>query len=340
MNRLAYWGKSLLLTLLAFVALSCGKSSAEEPESQPETPAADVSVLDKINARKGTLLLVCGSNMVYLIDADAAAANGYKSSVLWQWNAATAASTMHLDASRLDHLDDCKPVDGGRKLLITSSYSWAVLLDIETKKILWYSKESKNAHSAELLPGNRIAVCCSTGSETDPGDKVQVFDASSYGKLLCDTPFASAHGAVWNASAERLYIGGKSLLNSYKLEGNQLVLDKSVKTSSYVTGVHDVTLVNKNTLLLAGKQAALYDIPSGEFTPLGAFAASTALKSVNHHPSGSEVWYTDATEPEGDYSWSSHQVRHRSDAASGKEDRTIRIPDINMYKVRVYRWGL
>ncbi len=340
MDKKTILGKSLLLTLLAFTVFSCGKSSAEGPESQTNTPETNVSVLDKINARTGTLLLVCGSNMVYLIDADAAAANGYKSSVLWQWNATTAASTLHLDASRLNHLDDCKPVDRGRKLLITSSYNWAVLLDIETKKILWYSKESKNAHSAELLPGNRIAVCCSTGSETDPGDKVQLFDASSYGKLLCDTPFASAHGVVWDSATERLYVGGKSQLDSYKLEGDKLVLDKSVKTSSYVTGVHDVTQVNGNTLLLAGKKAALYDIPSGKFTPLGAFAASTALKSVNHHPSGSEVWYTDATEPEGDYSWSSYLVRHRSDAASGKEDRTIRITDINIYKVRVYRWGL
>ena len=30
--------------------------------------------MDKINSRKGTLLLVCGSNMVYLIDARPAVA--------------------------------------------------------------------------------------------------------------------------------------------------------------------------------------------------------------------------------------------------------------------------
>ena len=147
MDKKSILGKSLLLTLLAFTVFSCGKSSAEGSESQTNTPETNVSVLDKINARTGTLLLVCGSNMVYLIDADAAAANGYKSSVLWQWNATTAASTLHLDASRLNHLDDCKPVDRGRKLLITSSYNWAVLLDIETKKILWYSKESKKCLS-------------------------------------------------------------------------------------------------------------------------------------------------------------------------------------------------
>jgi len=333
----------LMIPMLAFSLIACGKTNPDDSKKDQEEPGTEESVMDKINSRKGTLLLVCGSNMVYLIDARPAVAQGYKSAILWQWNAVSAASTLHLDASRMNHLDDCKPVDDGKKLLITSSYNWAVLLDIETKKVLWYSKDSKNAHSADCLPGNRIAVACSAGTETEQGDKVQVFDAAS-GKLLYDTPFQSTHGVVWNASTQRLYVGGKSLLNIYKLQDwdtstPSLVLDKSIKTSDYVTGVHDVTLVNDKTLLVAGKKAALYDISSGRFSALGSFANSTALKSVNRHPSTNEVWYTDATEPEGDYTWSSYLVRHRSDASVGSEDMSIRITDINIYKVRVYRWA-
>ena len=331
------------MTLMLSTCIACRKDPSGQASTQEEVSPKESGVMEKIAARKSTLLLVCGSNMVYLIDAAVASEKGYKAAILWQWNATAASGTLHLDASRLDHLDDCKPVDDGKKLLVTSSYNWAVLLDIETKEILWFSKDSRNAHSAELLPDNRIAVACSTGDEGTTGNCIQLFSASKSGAVLCHTPFESAHGVVWHPASGRLYAGGKTSLNCYKLEeaadgSISLAQEKSVKTSSYVTGVHDLTLVDSGTLLLAGKKAALYSVSTGKFTSLDAFAASTALKSVNYNPATKEAWYTDATEPEGDYSWSSHKIRHTSDVFSGAQDRTISIPDINMYKVRVYRW--
>ena len=115
-------------------------------------------------------------------------------------------------------------------------------------------------------------------------------------------------------------------------------LEESVKTSSYVTGIHEVSKVDENTLLVAGNKAALFDAKTKKFTALPYFSGSTSLKSVNCLASSKECWYTDATTPEGDFDWSTHTIRHTDSALNGTEQPSIKVDDINMYKVRVYHW--
>lgn len=65
-----------------------------------------------------TELVFCGDNMVYMIDAGLANETTYKDAVTWSWDATEAAAVLGLDKSRCNHLDDCKPVDNGKKLLV------------------------------------------------------------------------------------------------------------------------------------------------------------------------------------------------------------------------------
>lgn len=295
------------------------------------------------NAKSPAELVVCGDNMIYIINADIAAAAGFENAVTWSWNAETAASVV---GGSMTHLDECKIVDNGTKVLATSSYSWAVLLDIATKEVLWWSKSSKNAHSAELLPDGRIAVACA-GSDNGNGDIVQIFDISKPNEVLSTVPLASAHGVVWNAGNERLYAVGGSTLNSYKLtdwstSAPTLTLDKTVSTSENVSSLHDLSLVNASTLLLAGKKAALYNISTGAFTNLPHFGESTALKSVNYNSLNGVAWYTDATKEEYQrpgLSWATNTIFYTSNVAGKTVDMEIPVPEnLNMYKVRVKTW--
>lgn len=294
-------------------------------------------------------LVACGDNMIYIIDADKAYREGFSQGITWQWDANAVASIV--GPSEMIRLDDCKVVDNGTKILATSSYSWAVLLDIETKELLWWSYSSKNAHSADLLPGGRIAVACA-GSDYGNGDRVQIFEINKPNQVLSYVDLDSAHGVVWNENTQRLYAVGGSVLNIYTLTDwdsstPKLTLERSIDTSKYVTGLHDLTMVNATTLLLAGRKAALYESTNGTFTALPHFSESKGLKSVNYNPISGDCWYTDATSEENqvDYDWATRSIFYTSNIIGSNVDRQITIPqnflggkEFHMYKVRVKKW--
>ena len=245
-----------------------------------------------------------------------------------------------LDKSRCNHLDDCKPVDNGKKLLCTSSYNWCVLLDIATKEVLFHTTATPNAHSAELLPGNRIVVACS-GGESSGNNSIQLYDISQPNRILYQSALGSAHGVVWNETTQRLYaIGGQSLqiykLKDWKTAAPSLELEKTVQTPQ--GGLHDMSYVNSNTLCIGGRRAYLYDIGANRFTEMMLFSASTAIKSINYNDETGELWYTDSTNPEGSQSWSTQTIRYSTDKNASTETRTIKVPDLDVYKVRVMNW--
>ena len=287
-----------------------------------------------------TELIFCGDNMVYMIDAGLANETTYKDAVTWSGDATEAAAVLGLDKSRCNHLDDCKPVDNGKKLLCTSSYNWCVLLDIATKEVLFHTTATPNAHSAELLPGNRIVVACS-GGESSGNNSIQLYDISQPNRILYQSALGSAHGVVWNETTQRLYaIGGQSLqiykLKDWETATPSLELEKTERTPQ--GGLHDMSYVNSNTLCIGGRGAYLYDIGANRFTEMMLFSASTAIKSINYNDETGELWYTDSTNPEGSQSWSTQTIRYSTDKNASTETRTIKVPDLDVYKVRVMNW--
>ncbi len=293
---------------------------------------------EMVSDGKSPEVLICGDNMIYHINTKLAQTYGYKNAILWEWDAKTIASAVGKNPSDMIRLDDCKLVDNNTKVLLTASKGYAALIDKETKELFWYSTSSRNAHSAELLPNNRVAVACS-----DAGDCIQIFDIKASDVIKFSTPLASAHGVVWNEHNQRLYaIGGTSLnvytLTNWETNNPSLTLEKSINTSSYVTGLHDMMLVDENTLIVAGHKAALYNITQNSFTQLSHFNSSTALKSVNYNPYTGECWYTDATGSNRPLSWSCNDIAYTSNTQSTERPELIRIGDLNMYKVRVYNW--
>jgi hypothetical protein len=286
--------------------------------------------------KEATQLLVCGDSMIYHINADVAVQKGFNSSIIWQWDAKSVMNVIGKDGLRLD---DCKPVDNNSKILVTSSRGFALVLEKETKEMLWYSSVSTNAHSAELLPGNRIAVACS-----DKGDCIQIFDLAKSNTVLFSAPLTTAHGVLWNEKHQRLYAIGGNYLYIYKLtdwetSSPKLTLENTISTYKIVNGTHDLTYVNEDTFLVAGQYAAFYDIPKGAFTQLPRFMNSTSLKSVNYNITTGECWYVDATNPEGEFAWSSKTIHYTDDIQSTSPDKkTITNVPINMYKARVLNW--
>lgn len=289
-----------------------------------------------------TLLLGGGTKVVKVYTGAMTDGCDYTPHIISQWDATSMASTMNLTADDMDHIDECKPADDGR-ILVTSSYGWAVMLDSSLTPV-FYATGTSNAHSAELIDGRWVAVACSTG-----GDEIRLYDGNRSGLLKQRTPLESAHGVVWMESTQRLYAIGGQTLNVYSLNyrtnpdgtvnanAPELVLEKSITTPQ--NGLHDLSRVDERTLCVSGKKSRLFDIHDETFTEMPLFNASTALKSVNYSNTLNQVWYTDSTVPEGDYSWSTHTVHFSDNPFGGEDTFTFRVPDLNLYKVRVIDWG-
>ena len=286
--------------------------------------------------KQSTQLLVCGDNYIYHIDAEIAATKGFSNAVIWNWDAKSVMNVIGKDGLRLD---ECKPADNNTKILATSSKGFALVLEKETKELLWWSNCSTNAHSIELLPGNRIAVACSEG-----GDCIQIFNADTPNKVIYETPLPYGHGVLWNEKYQKLFAVGNNTLNIYRLanwetDKPELVLEKSLNMYNKAWGLHDLSYVNSEVILIAGKKAGMYDFTTDTFTPFARFDASTQLKAVNYNIATGESWYVDATEPEGDFTWSSKTIHYTDNLQSTEPDKmTIRNVPFNMYKVRVMHW--
>ncbi len=118
-------------------------------------------------------LIVCGFAGVCIVDST-------EGREAWRWRPEEDAGLpAYLRDPAAWATSDCKPVRGGRQILITSSLSGIALVGRETKRTSFYAT-GENAHSADLLPGNRIAVATSgehqearVSGECEPADDLR-----------------------------------------------------------------------------------------------------------------------------------------------------------------------
>lgn len=317
------------------VNTSTGKSITTSTDAPVTFEAGGKYQANESTIKEPTSIIVGGSNLVRIIEP-ALIGSSYKDGLVWEWDATAIASTLGVNASRCDHIDDCKPVNEGKNLLITSSYNWCVLLDIDSKQPLFWATGTTNAHSAELLPNNRLVVACSGG-----GDQLRLYDRTKSNSVLFTTPFEGAHGVVWMEKAQRLYALSYNKINVYSLANwdtasPSLKLEKSFANKN--GGGHDLTYVDDHTLCVSGGQSYLYDINTDTWKELTRLSGSTALKSVNYNIDRNVLWFTDATVPEGSQSWSTHTIHCATDPFGSTDAMTIKIPDMDIYKVRVLNW--
>lgn len=152
----------------------------------------------------GRELMVCGWDEVYILSIGGPAAAAEK---VWSWKAAGQPELPARLVKNYRTTDDCKPVSGDRVLITASSNGVALVERATGKTVFWAS--CANAHSAEMLPGERIVVACSVQPE---GNRLAVFDARVPERELYSTELYSGHGAVWDGGRKLLWaLGGKEL---------------------------------------------------------------------------------------------------------------------------------
>ena len=267
-------------------------------------------------------IIACGDDQVIVIDSETS--DSINVNIVWSWKITDATDLPDIYQKYMGTFDDCKPVDGNKKLLITSSAGGVVLLDRPTKRCLFYA-HVPNAHSAAYLPDDRIAVALSTNAE---GNRIELYNVNKPEVAIYKDSLYSAHGVLWIPDINRMFALGYDELRAYSLknwdtEFPELQLEKSWTLPG--RSGHDLISVSYNRLILTTVDGVWnFDIQKETFSPFSPLESVSNVKSVNYDESTKRLVYT-----RGEISWWTHHIYCEN------PDMILTIPDINIYKVRV-----
>lgn len=270
-------------------------------------------------------LIVCGWDEVFILDFNRQE-NGQPQKV-WSWRAAECADLPDAFKPVFGTTDECKPSDSGSRVLITSSRGAAAYVDRQQNRVLFYGRAA-NAHSADILPGNRIAVAASHDPDGQ-GDRLILFDMDQSDQPLWHGALSWGHGVVWDSQRQRVWALATDEIKVYRLKDWDTASPELEQVSTVVLpedGGHDLYPVpdtphlsvttRRNCWLLDRNTEALSDHPD--------LAGQIRVKSISQHPETGQIAYIQG---QGKIWWAEH-LRFLN-----PED-THYVPDEHFYKAR------
>jgi hypothetical protein len=281
----------------------------------------------KLFAQEAPRLLVCGDNTVF--DARLA---GDPAKPRWEdirtWRAKESKSLPARYADRaFATTDDCKPIDGGKRVLVTSSSNGVAIYDRSSLETLFYATVG-NAHSACILPDGHLVVAASTNPE---GNALVVFHRTKPETPLFRTPLFSAHGVVWDEQRRILYAVGMDTLEEFRFDpaNREAMLRRVHQTKLPSESGHELSPAPDDRLFVTtGTQALLFDKQQRSFQPHPVLGGMHHVKCISLHPSSGRIAYVRADEGEG--VWWTFRLRFLNPEVE------IESPGQRIYKVR---WG-
>lgn len=244
----------------------------------------------------GDRLVVCGAAEVFQIDPAAEVPEK-----LWSWRAKDCEELPVELRAAFQTTDDCKPLDDGKRMLISSSGGSCAMIELTSGKALWWARVS-NAHSIEALPGGRIAVAASIGKS---GNKVLLFDEKVPLVPLSELALHSAHGLVWDDSRKTLWALGHDELLACAIDDKTLAVRQRHKLPD--RDGHDLRAVPGSAELLFSTHAGVhrFNRDQATFHPDPELKDRHLTKSVDPHPVSGRIvivqaagghWWTDTIE--------------------------------------------
>ena len=296
--------KSLFLRIASFFWVVCWLAGSPSPTKADE-------------------LILCGWDEVFVLATNGS--GSFATNKVWSWKASDSDGLPAHLRDKFRTTDECKPFDGGRKILIVSSGGGIALVERATKKTLFHAFVG-NAHSAELLPNNRVVVA---GSRHAQGNCLAVFDLNQPEKILYTETLDSGHGVIWDDSRRLLWALGYDQLKALQLKDWETTHPKLETAATYRLpdrSGHDLQSVPKSDDLLVTthRNVFLFDREKKAFRPHPDLGGKREVKSVTLHPRTGRMVYVQA---EGT-NWWSGGIRMLQPAGE------LRLPGERLYKAR------
>lgn len=268
-------------------------------------------------------LIVCGWDEVFILALGEQATPSHRK--VWSWRAADSPGIPADMRALFRTTDDCKPVDGGRRILISSSGGGVALVDRETRRASFVTRVT-NAHSIEMLPGGRIAAAASVSKE-GTGDRIVIFDAAT-GKELASDALRSGHGAVWDDARRVLWALGGDVLRAYNVgpPGGPTTLERTFEVALPSEGGHDLVAIAGSPRLFVStvRRCYYFDRERRQFSPHDVLGERADIKSYSIQSRTGRIAYIQAERPNW---WAEHLHFQRPDG-------TLRLPGEHLYKAR------
>lgn len=265
-------------------------------------------------------IVLCGDDTVFVLDTDAE-----QPEVVWSWKAKECQQLPAAMRGTFATTDDCKPVDGGTRILVSSSSCGCALVERPEGRVVWYA-HVPNAHSLELLPHGRVVVASSVRAD---GNRLVLFDLAASNAPLWDTPLESAHGVVWDEGRQLLWALGLRVLQSYQLrdwESDSPSLALSGEYPLPDADGHDLQAVPHaaDLVVTTGRGVHLFDRDKHEFRRHPDLGDRAHVKSISIHPVSGRMAFIQAS----DQAWWTDQLSLLSPTGA------IQLPGERLYKAR------
>jgi hypothetical protein len=284
---------------------------------------ASVLILVVVPAARAEPLLLCGGDEVFLVETGDIQKGTIKK--VWSWRGKDCAELPEPIRKLFGTTDDCRPTDGVKTIMISSSGGAVALVDRATGRALWYARVP-NAHGIELLPGGRI-VAASSVSNT--GNRLMLFDRTTSDVPIAETPLPSAHGVVWDAGRKRLWaLGGRELrryaLKDWSTKSPSLALESTFELPD--GGGHDLSAVPgaDELVVTTGGHVFLFDRTKETFLKHSTLGDRKHVKAIAVHPQSGRLAFTEAQ----DRQWWTSTLRLQNPAGE------VVFPGEHLYRIR------
>jgi len=235
----------------------------------------------------------CGGRDVWLLNVEQARADPTRR--VWSWRAGDSPQIRPEHRAWFGAMDECKPVMGGRAVLVSSSSAGGVALIRRRDKACLFYCGGRNAHSAELIGDDLVA-----GAFSFRSDHLRLYRLGGEAlparrDWLMKLP--GAHGVVWDRAREVLWALGSAELLKLKVNrpepGDEKASAEVLKRWKLPRpGGHDLfPLDDRRLAVTVGRGVYTFDAATEAFAPMKELAGKAAVKSVCRHPRTGRIAY-------------------------------------------------
>lgn len=275
-------------------------------------------LLISCNSKTPGLILTCGWDEITITDISKEVPEK-----VWNWKAENSQGLPLFMRNKFQTTDECKSLNNGKQILVTSSGGGVALVEQSGGSTLFYASVP-NAHSAEYLPGNYIAVA---SSFSPLGNRINLYSLDKPDLVVDSDSLYGAHGLVWDKKRKTLWALGTYELRSYSLSGGEEPSLKFIRSMELPDpDGHDLCILdNKDELCLStGNHVWLYNIKEDSFKKHPVLGDESRVKSLSYNSLDGSTAYIKATEE----NWWAYYIRF---AGSKK---VIYLPGQKLYKAR------